>query len=79
MGLDVLILVKEIINIIDMVCYVSVSVECILLFMVGGMVILMVNRLELLLIFVSLILFGNVKENFCFFYKGFQDNQECYY
>ncbi|MDM7368439.1 hypothetical protein [Klebsiella pneumoniae] len=79
MGPDASTLAKEIINTTDTARYVSVSVERISSPMAGGTVIPMANRSELLSTPASLILPGNAKENFRFFYKGPQDNQERYY
>ena len=79
MGPDASTLAKEIINTTDTARYVSVSVERISSPMAGGKVIPMASRSELLSTPASLILPGNAKENFRFFYKGPQDNQERYY
>ncbi len=75
MGPDASTLAKEIINTTDTARYVSVSVERISSPMAGGTVIPMANRSELLSTPASLILPGNAKENFRFFYKGPQDNR----
>ena len=70
---------KEITNTTDTARYVSVSVQRLSSPMAGGMVIAMESKSELLLTPVSMILPGNAKENFRFFYKGPSDDRERYY
>lgn len=72
-------LAKEIANTTDTARYVSVNVERISSPMAGGVVIPMESKSELLSTPASLILPGEAKENFRFFYKGPEDNKERYY
>ncbi|WNN73838.1 hypothetical protein RIN60_11195 [Kluyvera cryocrescens] len=73
------ILVKEISNTTDTARYISVKVERLSSPMAGGEIIPMESKSELLSTPASLILPGNAKENFRFFYKGPEDNKERYY
>lgn len=79
MGPEAKSLAKEIINTTDTARYVSVSVERISSPMAGGVIMPMESKSELLSTPASLILPGNAKENFRFFYKGPEDNKERYY
>lgn len=72
-------LAKEIVNTTDTARYVSVSVERLSSPMATGVVIPMENKSELLSSPASLILPGNAKDNFRFFYKGPEDDKERYY
>lgn len=79
MASDATTLVKEITNTTDTARYVSVTVERLSSPMAGGEIIPMESKSELLSTPASLILPGNAKENFRFFYKGPEDNKERYY
>ncbi|MBB1200598.1 hypothetical protein EGM70_09855 [Enterobacteriaceae bacterium 89] len=72
-------LAKEISNTTDTARFVSVTVERLSSPMAGGTILPMENKAELLSTPASLILPGHAKENFRFFYKGPQDDQERYY
>ncbi|MBK0167384.1 hypothetical protein [Klebsiella sp. S69] len=70
---------KEIINNTDTARYISVNIERISSPMAEGVTIPMESKSELLSTPASLILPGNSKDNFRFFYKGTKDNIERYY
>ncbi|WP_058911456.1 hypothetical protein [Entomohabitans teleogrylli] len=72
-------LAKEIFNNTDSARFVSVNVERISSPMANGVVIPMESKAELLSTPASLILPGQAKENFRFFYKGPEDDKERYY
>lgn len=72
-------LAKEIVNTTDTARYVSASVQRLSSPMAGGQVIDMESKSELLLTPASMILPGNARENFRFFYKGPKDGKERYY
>jgi len=79
MGPEARSLAKEIANTTDTARYISVNVERLSSPMADGVIIPMGTRPELLSTPASLILPGNAKENFRFFYNGPEDNQERYY
>lgn len=79
MAPDSAILAKEIANPTDTARYVSVDVQRLSSPMAGGVVMPMESKSELLATPASLILPGQSKENFRFFYKGLEDNKERYY
>ncbi|WP_297206626.1 hypothetical protein [uncultured Pluralibacter sp.] len=72
-------LAKEIANVTDTARYVSVTVQRLSSPMEGGIIIPMESKSELLSTPASMILPGNAKDNFRFFYKGPEDNKERYY
>ncbi len=79
MGADASSLAKEIINTTDMARYVSVRVERISSPMAGGETIPMESKGELLSTPASMIMPGQAKEHFRFFYQGPADDRERYY
>ena len=79
MGPDRSSLAKEIANVTDTARYVSVTVQRLSSPMEGGIIIPMESKSELLSTPASMILPGNAKDNFRFFYKGPEDNKERYY
>lgn len=79
MGPEASILAKEISNTTNTARYISVNIERLSSPMAGGVIIPMETRTELLSTPASLILPGESKEVFRFFYKGPQDNKERYY